>query len=498
MGNRLFKQKSKNKNKNNNKTKKSKKSTSPPSAALLHLPSEKNEVYDSLSGDFDGFKVPRRLSTVPGRPNKIITIDTFVVLKVLGRGSFGKVCLVRKKDDERLFALKALNKDALLRRNQVAHTQTERMILSDIRHPFLVQLEFAFQSDTRLYLVLEFMRGGELFYWLRRAKRFSVCRAKLYAAEVLLALEFLHTNDIVYRDLKPENILLDPQGHLKLTDFGLSKEGITGHGAENGTTTFCGTPEYLAPEILSSTGHGKSVDWWSLGILICEMITGDPPFYDKNVQQMYRLILHAEPNFTHPLGEDARDLLNGLLTRDIDQRLGSNPERDSLDIRKHIFFKHYSPTPDAVETLQWERVLKKDYRPVFVPPVSDIKSDKLNIDNYYMKSSTKDSVVIQMTSEQIEKTKFEGFSYHGNEEDGSALSKLRRNSNNPTSWEFLMRRSLSSGSRASGSDGMMKAFHKRDLSGVVEEKEIEGKGEMEKGVTVEVEMRGNEKTVDET
>ena len=342
--------------------------------------------FESLSGDFANVRVPRRLSVVPGRDNKI-SIDDFIVLSVLGRGSFGKVCLVKKLDDSRLFALKALNKEALLRRNQVAHTKTERMILSDVHHSFLVQLEYAFQSDTRLYLVLEFMSGGEMYYWLRRAKRFAVNRAKLYAAEVMLALEFLHTKDIVYRDLKPENILLDKAGHVKLTDFGLSKEGITGQGPENGTDTFCGTPEYLAPEILANKGHGKSVDWWSLGVLVCEMLTGDPPFYNENTQAMYRLILHSEPKYTRPLKKDAMTLLSGLLERKIEKRLTSSEIRNS-----NFFGNTFQKNGRTVVPLDWDKVLRKEYAPVFGPPVFNLELNKLNIDPYYTKKSTKETV----------------------------------------------------------------------------------------------------------
>ena len=169
----------------------------------------------------------------------------------------------------------------------MTHTKTERMILQTMQHPFLMTLQFAFQSEDKLYMVLEYMKGGELFHWLRQAKRFTEDRAKLYGAEILLALAHLHSHDIVYRDLKPENILMDEDGHLRLTDFGLSKESVSGAGAEGGTKTFCGTPEYLAPEILENRGHGKAVDWWSLGVLIYEMMVGRPPFYDKNMQKMY-------------------------------------------------------------------------------------------------------------------------------------------------------------------------------------------------------------------
>ena len=181
--------------------------------------------------------------------------------------------LVKKKDDPNgtLYAMKTLRKSALAKRNQLAHTSTERIILQSISSPFLVHLEYAFQTTDKLYMVLDYMGGGELFFWLKRDKKFSENRAKLYAAEIACGIAALHASDIVYRDLKPENLLLDLDGHLKLTDFGLTKAGITGPGAEGGTKTFCGTPEYLAPEILENKGHGKAVDWWALGTLLFEV-----------------------------------------------------------------------------------------------------------------------------------------------------------------------------------------------------------------------------------
>ena len=201
---------------------------------------------------------------------------------------------MRKKDTHKIYAMKTLRKSALLKRNQIAHTKTERNILQNFNHPFLVELHFGFQTKEKLYLVLDFMSGGELFFWLKAQKRFSEPRAKLYAAEIYLALSFLHKHDIVYRDLKPENILVDGDGHLRVTDFGLSKDGVSGAGKEGGTGTFCGTPEYLAPEILANKGHGKAVDWWSFGTLVFEMLKGLPPFYDQNMQRMYDKILHME------------------------------------------------------------------------------------------------------------------------------------------------------------------------------------------------------------
>jgi serine/threonine protein kinase len=173
-----------------------------------------------------------------------MNIDNFELLKVLGKGSFGKVMLVRLKDgDETLYAMKTLRKAALIKRNQLLHTATERNILQNIQHPFLVNLIFAFQTEDKLYMVLDYMGGGELFFWLKKHRRFSETRARLMGAEITLAIGALHESNIIYRDLKPENILVDLDGHVRLTDFGLSKDGITGAGAVGGTKTFCGTPE---------------------------------------------------------------------------------------------------------------------------------------------------------------------------------------------------------------------------------------------------------------
>ena len=179
--------------------------------------------------------------------------------------------LVRKKGEDTLYALKTLRKAALIKRNQLAHTATERYILQTIHNPFLVHLVYAFQTPDKLYMVLDYMGGGELFFWLKKDRRFSESRCKLYAAEMTCGLDALHSANIVYRDLKPENILLDLEGHLRFTDFGLAKGGVTGAGPEGGTKTFCGTPEYLAPEILENKGHGKAVDWWAMGTLLYEV-----------------------------------------------------------------------------------------------------------------------------------------------------------------------------------------------------------------------------------
>ena len=272
----------------------------------------------------EAFEINEQYSHSNDRP---LSVEEFELLKVLGKGSYGKVMLCKKKDDpsRTLYAMKTLRKAALIKRGQLAHTRCERKILQDLHCPFLTHLAYSFQTKDKLYMIMEFMSGGELFFWLKRDRKFTETRTRLYVAEITLAIGALHAANIVYRDLKPENILLDSNGHIKLTDFGLAKDKITGAGAEGGTTTFCGTPEYLAPEILGQpAGHGKAVDWWALGTILHEFICGLPPFFDTNVQRMYTKILNEPLRFPKGvvISEAAKELVRGLLERNIMERVG--------------------------------------------------------------------------------------------------------------------------------------------------------------------------------
>lgn len=327
---------------------------------------EKVPVDDNAAASASsGAKPPRRPSKNPprssssgaalsasGKPRKV-GLNDFELLKVIGKGSFGKVLLVRKKDDRRMMAMKILSKPNIVKRKQVEHTKTERRVLGYTRHPFLVQLHYAFQSRDKLYFVLDYCGGGELFFHLGRLGRFREPMTAFYASQLVLALGHLHSAGVVYRDLKPENVLLDNDGYVKLADFGLSKEGVTD--AVEGTKSFCGTPEYLAPEILDKRGHGTAVDWWSLGMLIYEMLTGLPPWYTRDRKKLYERLRYAPLEFPNYVGDEARDLLRGLLTRNPKRRLGAS--NDASDIVIHPFFSG----------INWKKLKAKEVTPPFCP-----------------------------------------------------------------------------------------------------------------------------------
>jgi serum/glucocorticoid-regulated kinase 2 len=268
------------------------------------------------------------------------SLADFALMRVIGKGSFATVLLAKKKGsaEETLFAVKVLEKQHIIKRRQVEHTRTERVVLGTIDHPFIAKMHYAFQTAPKLYIVLEYCAGGDLFAHLGKWRKFSEPTARVFSAELVLAIEYLHAQGIVYRDLKPENVLLDASGHVKLTDFGLARCGVTE--PHRGATSLCGTPEYLAPEVISQQGHGTAVDWWGLGMVLHEMITGVSPWYTRDRKVLFVRLRCAPLTFPAHVSPEARQLIVGLLDRDPLNRLGvdSAAGKGADRIRAQPFF----------------------------------------------------------------------------------------------------------------------------------------------------------------
>ncbi|KAG2223680.1 hypothetical protein INT45_007258, partial [Circinella minor] len=310
-----------------------------------------------------------------------LKLADFHILRTLGTGSFGRVHLVQSRVNTRYYAVKVLKKSEVVRLKQVAHSNNEKHILETVAHPFLVNMWGTFQDDVNLYMVMDYVPGGELFSVLRRSQRFPDHVAKFYAAEVILAIEYLHSKDVIYRDLKPENLLLDAQGHIRITDFGFAKY------VPDITWTLCGTPDYLgkvvnlckclehvrnlnAPEIIQSKGYGKAADWWSLGVLIFEMLAGYPPFYDDDHLKLYEKILQGRIRWPQYFDPHAKDLLKRLLTSDLSKRFG-NLKNGADDIKNHRWF----------EGVDFNRLLARQIRAPYIPQIRG-DGDASHFDRY--------------------------------------------------------------------------------------------------------------------
>ncbi|KAI9264765.1 kinase-like domain-containing protein [Sporodiniella umbellata] len=327
------------------------------------------------------------------RPSAIETIQQFELIKVLGKGATGKVILVRRKQDSnRLFALKTINKSWNITTREVNHIKMERDILatlSELNHPFLIQLHWAFQDTQNLYLVLDYHAGADLATLLQRFVCFPQDQCRLYCAEIIMGLQELHRHCILYRDLKPENVLLASDGHIVLTDFGLSK--MFGNNEEHRTTTYCGTPEYLAPEIiLQEDEYSYAADYWSLGTMLYEMITGDIPFAETTPDDMYERVLYDDLLFPANFDPEAMDLIDGLLEKDPLLRLGTGSS-GVFEIRTHPYFSNH---------LVWKDVYSKRISPPYVPCMSS-ETDLSNFDPDFLgmsitiKEESDDAVLVR-------------------------------------------------------------------------------------------------------
>jgi serum/glucocorticoid-regulated kinase 2 len=333
---------------------------------------------------------------------KNVGIDDFKLIKVIGRGSYGKVCLVQFKKTNNLYAMKSLKKDVLLDEDQVESTLLEKNILQSIKHPFLVGMSFCFQTEERVYFVLPFIRGGELFQHLRKSKYFPEKDVKFYASIIGLALDHLHKNGIVYRDIKPENILLEEDGYLKLIDFGMAK--ILKEGEI--TNSFCGTPEYLAPEIITGEGHNRMADWWSYGTLVYEMLFGIPPFFCENVEKMYDLITKSQLRFPKKfrISDEAKDFLVKLLVKNQKERFGINGGFD--EIKKHPFLKD----------IDFKALEEKKIEAPFKPVLED-SFDVRNFDEEFTSEDLVSSEITEKNMELIQKNQDKFNDFNDDDED---------------------------------------------------------------------------------
>ncbi|XP_011694303.1 PREDICTED: protein kinase C isoform X2 [Wasmannia auropunctata] len=327
-------------------------------------------------------------------------VDDFNFIKVLGKGSFGKVMLVElKSNPDEIYAVKILKKSVIIQDDDVDCTMTEKRILTlAAKHPFLTAIHSCFQTVDRLFFVMEYVKGGDLMFHIQKARKFDESRARFYAAEVILALQFLHRNHIIYRDLKLDNILLDAEGHCKLADFGMCKENIVE--GESTTATFCGTPDYIAPEILQEMPYGASVDWWALGVLLYEMVAGQPPFEAENEDDLFESILHDDLVFPGWVSPEAESVLKGFMTKNPARRLGCvAADGGESAIRVHPFFRY----------LDWEALEARKIKPPIRPKIKNEK-DALNFDTEFTKE---DPVLTPEGADKlgdINQEEFRGFS----------------------------------------------------------------------------------------
>jgi len=338
------------------------------------------------------------------------SLEEFRFLKVLGKGSFGKVMLAEKTESDEVFAIKVLKKDVIIQDDDVECTMTEKRILAlAANHPFLTSLHSCFQTKDRLFFVMEYVNGGDLMFQIQRARKFDEARARFYAAEVTLALQYLHRHGVIYRDLKLDNIMLDAEGHVKIADFGMCKEGI-----KDGvtTSTFCGTPDYIAPEILQELDYGASVDWWALGVLMYEMMAGQPPFEADNEDDLFESILHDDVLYPVWLSKEAVSILKGFMQKNVSKRLGCvKAHGGEENIKHHPFFRD----------VKWRELEERRVKPPFKPKIKN-KKEATNFDTEF----TKEDPVLTPVNPDILKTinqdEFEGFSFH-NSEFGKLLAQ---------------------------------------------------------------------------